>query len=65
MKSRLRIFAAVALAVVLFVQAPAVSATPKDGIGRDVPAKIVKFIKKLQNLFGVSSNTDAPQPPRP
>lgn len=65
MKFRLRLVATVALAVLLSAQAPLVSADPTDGRERAVPSKIVKIIKKLQNLFAASSNSDAPLPPRP
>jgi hypothetical protein len=64
MKFRLRFIAAIAVAVFLSVSAPAASAKPRDSRW-DVPSSIVKIVKKLQDLFGVSTHTDAPQPPRP
>ena len=62
MKSR-RIFTAVAIAVVMSVNAPEVSARPHDG-GRDLP-RLVKVIKKFQQLFGIASHDEQLQPPRP
>lgn len=56
-----RVAAALLAAVLLVPVAPAAFAGPRDGDARD---RIVRIIKKLQNLFGISTQSD-PMPPRP
>lgn len=62
MRVSFRFLAAVAIAVL--VSNMSVAAAPRDR-GTRLDPKIVKVIKQLQKIFGVSSHTDAPMPPRP
>ena len=55
--------AAVVLAASLTVAANPLIAAPRDERG-DVP-RIVKVIKKLQKLLGISTHDEQPVPPRP
>ncbi|HYH09639.1 MAG TPA: hypothetical protein VEK11_21500 [Thermoanaerobaculia bacterium] len=68
MKKHTRRAAAIVLAVALSISPAAFGAVRKnqDGI-RDIPERIVKVIKKIQQrLFGgVSVSDDLPLPPRP
>lgn len=58
--------AAFVVAVALSVPVALVSvAGPRHDRGPDLPAKIVKIVKHLQKLFGISTNETLPQPPRP
>lgn len=56
-----RVAAAVLAAVLLLPAAPVAVAGPRDG---DPGDHIVRIIKKLQKLFGISAQSD-PLPPRP
>lgn len=65
MKNHVRRVAAAVLVAVLYLHiAPVAAAAPRNS-DRDVPSSIVRVIQKLQKLFGISSNHDLPQPPRP
>ena len=65
MKSAFRTLAAVAVAAVLtFPLAPIAAASPCDG-NDDLTSRIVHVVKKLQKLFGITSQTNEPIPPRP
>jgi hypothetical protein len=66
MKVYSRRFAAVVLAASLAI-APIAIASPqgRGGRDRDFGEKVVRIIKQIQKLFGVSSNDDLPLPPPP
>lgn len=57
-----RVAAAVLAAVLLLPVAPVALGNPRDGV--DASEKIVRIIKKLQKLFGITVQSD-PLPPRP
>jgi hypothetical protein len=53
------------LIVAILAIGPAAAALPADHGDYPLPGKIVRIIKKLQQIFGVGSQTDQPTPPRP
>lgn len=55
--------AALALAIALSA-APVALAAPGDH-PEDIRAKIIRIVKKLQKLAGVTIHEDLPEPPRP
>lgn len=64
MKTRFRGVAAAVLAASI-VLSPMAAASPQGGRDRDLSEKIVRFIKHIQKIFGVSSDNDIPTPPHP
>lgn len=65
MKSTLRRAAAVVLAAALISPHVAVAAPQARDRDHDKSGRIVIVIKKIQKLFGISTNDDLPQPPIP
>ncbi len=65
MKSFFRLAGAVTVAVLVSSTAPIASAQPRAAGSRDLKPKIVRIIKTIQKLFGVSGHTDGLIPPRP
>lgn len=64
MKSLFRLAGAATIAV-LVSSTPIASAQPRDAGSRDRDSKIVRILKTIQKVFGVSGHTDGIIPPRP
>jgi hypothetical protein len=65
MKSKSYRLSAAALALVICVSIAPASYAGKQTKDFEVREKVVKFLKKLQSFFGVTSLDDFPQPPKP
>lgn len=66
MKNQLRRAAVILLAASISLS-PMAGAPPRDrgGHDRDFSKEIVRIIKRVQKLLGISSNDDLPLPPPP
>jgi hypothetical protein len=64
MNSRFRRTAVAVLAVALSLP-PVAAAAPQQGRNRNETDPIVRLVRKIQRVLGISRNDDLPQPPIP
>lgn len=63
MKSHNRVFAAIAVAVVLSLPSFAFAASPRERGGDKGP--VVRIVQKIRKFFGITTHEEFPSPPIP